>query len=107
MTISLIIPPPRGDEPVRLVIPDCAPNHLARRPLGFRKWEPDTVGIWNLAEEIAHFITDSAAGGATVLLRRRTARQPRHRDQSGECGVAGILQPTLDGFLRHRDRLIG
>jgi len=45
-------------------------------PLGFRKWEPDTMDIWNLAEEIAHFITDSAAGGVTVLLRRRTARQP-------------------------------
>jgi hypothetical protein len=30
-------------------------------PLGFRKWEPETTDIWSLAEEIAHFITDSAA----------------------------------------------
>jgi hypothetical protein len=43
-------------------------------PLGFRKWEPDTTDLWNLAEEIAHFI-DGVAGGATVLLRRGTARQ--------------------------------
>jgi hypothetical protein len=49
-----------------------APDGL---PLGFRKWEAETMDIWNLAEEIAHFITDSAAGGATVLLRRRTGRQ--------------------------------
>jgi hypothetical protein len=33
------------------------------------------MDIWSLAEEIAHFITDSAAGGATVLLQRRIARQ--------------------------------
>jgi hypothetical protein len=32
-----------------------------------RKWEPDTPDLWNLAEEIAHFITDGVAGGATVL----------------------------------------
>ena len=44
-------------------------------PLGFRKWEPDTTDPWKLAEEIAHFITDGVAGGATVLLRRGTGRQ--------------------------------
>jgi hypothetical protein len=44
-------------------------------PLGFRKWEPDTTDLCKLAEEIAHFITDGPAGGATVLLRRRTGRE--------------------------------
>jgi hypothetical protein len=44
-------------------------------PLGIRKWEPDTTDLCKLAEEIAHFITDSAAGGATVLLRRGIGRQ--------------------------------
>jgi hypothetical protein len=42
-------------------------------PLGFRKWKPNTTDLWNLAEEIAHFITDGVAGGATVLLRRGAA----------------------------------
>jgi hypothetical protein len=44
-------------------------------PLGSRKWEPHTMDLWNLAEEIAHFITDGVAVGATVLLRRGTAPQ--------------------------------
>ena len=44
-------------------------------PLGIRKWQPDTTDLCKLAEEIAHFITDSAASGATVLLRRGTGRQ--------------------------------
>jgi hypothetical protein len=43
--------------------------------LGFRKWEPDTTDLCKLAEEIAHFITDGGAGGATVLLRRGRGRQ--------------------------------
>jgi hypothetical protein len=33
------------------------------------------MDLWNLAEEIAHFITDGVAVGATVLLRRGTAPQ--------------------------------
>jgi hypothetical protein len=45
-------------------------------PLGFRKWEPDTMDPWKLAEEIAHLITDCVAGGATVLLRQRAGRKP-------------------------------
>jgi hypothetical protein len=44
-------------------------------PSGFRRWEPDTTDPWNLAEEIAHFITDGVAGGATVLIQRGTERQ--------------------------------
>ncbi len=42
-------------------------------PLASRKWEPGTMDLCNLAEEIAHFITHSVAGAATVLLRRASA----------------------------------
>jgi hypothetical protein len=44
-------------------------------PLGIRKWEPDTTDLYELAEEIAHFITDGGGGGAKVLLRRGRGRQ--------------------------------
>lgn len=44
-------------------------------PAGFRKWETGATDLWNLAEEIAQFITGSAVeGGATVLIRRGNAR---------------------------------